>query len=391
MPNFQLIDNGWNDVIEKASNADRSALRVVCPFIKLPSMKRLLAGDRPKVLQIITRFHLGEMCDGVNDTEAFRLLLKHGAKIRGIRNLHAKLYLFGDQRAIVTSANLTEAAMLRNHEFGFVTDDSRVIEPCRTYFDTLWSRAGKDLDLARLEKWEERIRRVLETGSRPSTKAGLPDEGTDVGFSTQDWGGAAGVEEAPQSFVKFFGEGDNRASAGIDVLDEVRRSGSHWACTYPTSKRPRQVEDNAVIFMGRLVGNPNDIMIYGRAVGMRHVEGRDEASAKDLKRRPWKVEWSNYIRVHDAQFVAGTLENGIRLSALMDELKFNSFVTTQANSRKGSGNTDPRKAFSQQPSVQLTKEAFAWLSVRLAEAFRMHGKLTDAQMETLDWPSGHSR
>ena len=31
-----------------------------------------------------------------------------GARARGIKNLHAKAYIFGDRRAIVTSANLTE-------------------------------------------------------------------------------------------------------------------------------------------------------------------------------------------------------------------------------------------------------------------------------------------
>ena len=46
------------------------------------------------------------------------MLLDAGASIRGIQNLHAKLYLFGTSRAIITSANLTEAALTRNQEFG---------------------------------------------------------------------------------------------------------------------------------------------------------------------------------------------------------------------------------------------------------------------------------
>ena len=140
------------------------------------------------------------------------------------------------------------------------------------------------------------------------------------------------------------------------------------------------------MFMGRLVDNPNDLVIFGRAVGLRHVDGRDEASAEDIKNRPWKAEWPNYVRVHHAEFVAGTLKNGIRLSALMDELKEDSFVPTQENARKGSGNTDPRGAYRQQAQVQLSNESFAWLNHRLELAFAKHGKLTPAELETLDWP-----
>jgi len=386
-PSFQLIDSGWDKIIQEAVTSDRSDLRVVCPFIKVRAAKRLLAGKRPESIQVITRFHLGDMCDGVSDTKALRLLLEHGAKIRGVRNLHAKLYLFGDQRAIVTSANLTEAALFRNHEFGFVSNEDEIIMRCREYFDSLWKKAGPDLDLTKLEGWEKRIERVQVAGSRPATSSGLSDEGTDVGLVPPEVMAATPrVAEAPQSFVKFFGEGHNRASLDMPVLEEVNRSGCHWACSYPKTKRPRQVEDGAVMFMGRLMENPNDTIIYGRAIGLRHVEGRDEASEMEIEFREWKEIWPMYVRVHHAEFVAGTLKNGISLSALMDELKSDSFTSTQEHARTGNGNTDPRGAYRQQAQVQLSKEGFAWLNNRLELAFAKHGKLTPAELEKLDWP-----
>jgi hypothetical protein len=387
---FQLVDSGWDKVIQEAAAADRTELRIICPFIKVRAAKRLLTGEHPDLIQVITRFHLGDMCDGVIDTEALRLLLENGAKIRGVKNLHAKLYLFGDKRAILTSANLTEAAMIRNHEFGFVSNNNGIIEGCLKYFDNLWKRAGDDLDLARLEGWEERLEAVRGTGSRPSIKSGLSDEGTDVGLVRPTAYETPRVEEASQSFVKFFGEGHNRASMDKSVLEEVKASGCHWACTYPKNKRPRQVKDGAVMFMGRLVENPNDTIIYGRATGLRHVDGRDEASAEDIKRRKWKKNWPIYVKVYDAEFVAGTLRNGIRLSSLMNELKSDSFTSTQDHARKGNGNTEPRRAYLQKAQVQLTKGASAWLSHRLELAFVRHGKLTPAELETLDWPTEKS-
>ena len=63
--------------------ADPNAIRTVYPFIK----------------------------EGPSDVEALRMLFNGGANIRGIGNLNAKLYLYETSRAIITSANLTEAAL----------------------------------------------------------------------------------------------------------------------------------------------------------------------------------------------------------------------------------------------------------------------------------------
>lgn len=383
---FQLIDSGWDKIIGDAVATSCAELRVICPFIKVRTAKRLLANKCPELIHVITRFHLGEMCDGVNDTAALRLLLENGARIRGIRGLHAKLYLFGDQRSVVTSANLTEAAMLRNHEFGFVSDDKEVMSGCRDYFGRLWDRAGNDLTLECLTKWEWRINEHLAKGGRPTSKNGLGDEGSNAEQNAEPFVLPASGEASQQGFVKFLGEGDNRANVGLSVLNEVRSAGCHWACSYPENKRPRRVQDGAVMFMGRLMENPNDTIIFGRAIGMRHIDSRDVATAEEIEIRPWKVGWPNYIRVHHGEFLAGTLGNGIRLSELMDTFKADSFASTQRNDRQGGGNTDPRKAFQQQAAVELTPEAIRWLNERLEEAFSTCGKLSPANLEMLDWP-----
>ena len=321
----------------------------------------------------------------MSDTGALRLLLKHGAHVRGVRNLHAKVYLFGGRRVVVTSANLTEAALLRNQEFGFAAEEPGIIACCRKYFDELWQRAGSDLTIARLERWEAQLSGILAGGSRPSETARLPDEGVDAGITVSPIILPVSVADAPQSFVKFFGEGDNRAERTMKIFEEVKRSGCHWACAYPKDKRPRQVKDGAVMFMGRLV-EPNDTIIYGRAVAMQHQEGRDDATPADMKLRPWKEKWPHYIRVHHAEFIAGTLSNGVPLSQLMDEFKSDAFASTKQHAAKGSGNTDPRKAYMQQAAVKLSDEGYNWLNNRLEAAFQNHEKLTSSELEKLDWP-----
>src|SRR5690606_19620512 len=153
------------------------------------------------------------------------------------------------------------------------------------------------------------------------------------------------------------------------------RAGCHWAVAYPSSKRPSGVQEDAIIFIARLTRDPNDIRIFGRAVGMRHRPGRDDATASDIALRPWKEKWQHDIRVHHAEFVAGRMENGLSLNELMDTLGADSFASTRRNALHGKGNTDPRKAYRQQAAVELSADGFSWLGERLQAAFDIHGKV----------------
>mgnify|MGYP003673015647 CR=1 FL=1 len=385
---FRLIDSCWDRELCEALAADRSTARVMVPFIKFRSAQRLLQHGRPQSIRVITRFHLGDFSEGVSDLSALRLLLEAGAKIRGVRNLHSKVYVFGDSRAIVTSANLTEAALTRNHEFGFVADDSHIVRECRGYFDQMWERAGQDLQIETLDQWDATVTAHLARGGQSSNSSGLGDKGENLGFSDLPLPAPAWVESSQRAFVKFFGDSDHRAKTSSAVLDEVRESESHWACSYPKGKRPRQVEEGSTIFIGRLV-SPGDVVIYGRAIALRHVEGRDDATQEDIKRRPWRESWPHLVRLHHAEFLSGTLENGVSLNELMNRFGEEAFVSTSENARRGKGNVNPRGSLRQKPSVELTPVATEWLNSRLSDGFARHGKLTPSQMETLHWPEYH--
>jgi hypothetical protein len=386
--NFRLVDAGWNVVLLEAVKEAGSGVRIVCPFIKKRAVERLLGKSKPESLSVITRFNLDDFAQGVSDLSALRDLMDRGARIRGVKHLHAKLYLFGDRRAIVTSANLTEAALLRNHELGFVAADSEIVVRCRKYFDNLWDKAGADLTTGRLRKWETTVTAYLAGGAcpAPAARMKLGDDGADAGLQVDRIELPVFVESAPQAFVKLFGQSHERSERSISVFEEVKRSGCHRACTYPKGLRPRQVRDGAVMFMGRMVKDPPDILIYGRAIGMQHVPGRDDATTEDIALRPWKINWPHYVRVHHAEFAGGTLANGVSLNELMQALKADAFVSTQRNRARGTGNTNPRTAYRQKPAVQLTDVATAYINERLQRTYQEHGKIAPAELEQLDWP-----
>lgn len=383
---IRLVDSKWAAELTEAMQADASELRIVCPFIKVGALSRLLS-KQPESIQVITRFSLSDFAEGVSDINALRALLKRGASIRGIRNLHAKLYLFGARRAIVTSANLTEAAINRNHEFGMVSDDEALIATCRAYFGRLWRLGKRDLSHDQIDEWDKDIRRCLASGGRPKRIAGLRDFGADAGIGPPpDVSLPIAIAEAEQAYVKFLGEGDNRVPLSYPVIDEIRESGCHWAVAYPAKKRPTGVKDAAVILIGRLTSEPSDVRIFGRAIAMKHKPGHDDATPDDIARRAWKATWPRYIRRHHAEFVVGTMANGISLNDLMTALGSDSFRSTQRNAALGEGNINPRKAYRQQAAVELSPQGLSWLSTRLQAAFDTYGVVPRAALDKLDWP-----
>ena len=385
---IRLIDREWDREFAEALSADAGELRIICPFIKTDALERLkvLSRRRGKV-EVITRFKLADFAEGVSDLAALRKLFDADARVRGVRNLHAKLYLFGESRAIITSANLTEAALRRNHEFGMVAEDAAIIAKCRAYFDDLWQRAGNDLRRDQINAWDETVTNDRVRGGRPNAAAGLDDYGAEVGIADPPPGQMpTNGADAPQKFVKFMGKGNNRLHPSVSTIEEIKASGCHWAACYPRAKRPTGVRDGAVIFMGRLTQYPDDIRIFGRAIGMKYEPGRDDATDADKERRSWKENWPRYIRVHHAEFVAGTMENGVSFNKLMETLKADSFASTQRNAAQGVVNVNPRRAYSQQAAVELSEKGFSWLSKQLQRAFEDHGKVRQDTLDELDWP-----
>lgn len=239
----RLVDRCWGDELVKAVAEHAGTLRIVCPFIKAAALGRVLGSVGATQIEVITRFNLADFGAGVSDIAALEVLLAAGARIRGVRGLHAKVFVFGDGCAAVTSANLTMAAFTRNEEFGCMSEDEDFIAACNAYFEELWLEAGEDLDMATLSQWNSQISAFLSAGGRRRSEERLPDHGADTpsheplvtdGACARAGGWTA---EFGTAYVKFFGEGDNRAPWSLGTLEEVRRSGSHWACTYPTGRR----------------------------------------------------------------------------------------------------------------------------------------------------------
>ena len=383
---FRLVSEHWGTELENALRRDRSELRIVSPFIKHRALQRLLA-HRPEHVRVVTRFDLNDFASCVSDVDALRTLLECRAAVRGVRALHAKLYVFGDSVAVVTSANLTVAGLDTNPEFGTVTEDPAAVRCCRAYFDELWHRARDDLRLAQVDRWSADLARYLATGAGRAGSRSLPDHGVDAGQPAPSRVLTPSVfTDADRAIVKFHGRGDARAKPSRTTIQEVAGSGCHWAVCYPHYKRPTSLREGTTVFIACLTAEEARSRVFGRAVGIAYQGHRDVATPADIERRPWKAEYPHYIRVHHAEFVAGELRDAVSLEDMMEDLGTDAFVTTQERANRGETDINVRLSVRRQAYARLTPQGRDWLNERLEAAFDTHGKIPRSTLSALDWP-----
>ena len=122
----------WAAEFDAFGHSIRERALLVTPFITrepLEQMADILEKSPPPQVNILTNLAVDSMLQGTIDLDAIvsfcqRIPL---TTVRHLPGLHAKVYVADDHLAIVTSGNLTYAALHRNYEYGIrITDGDMV-------------------------------------------------------------------------------------------------------------------------------------------------------------------------------------------------------------------------------------------------------------------------
>jgi hypothetical protein len=127
-----------------------------------------------------------DIASGATSLEALGTLIQSGVECRKLSErprLHAKVYVFGSSRAVITSANLTGSAFDSNIEVGAEVPADRV-PPLVAWFDRLWKIASP-LNLKRLSELQSETRMLraeyMKFKKKAKAKLGLQTDGKQSG------------------------------------------------------------------------------------------------------------------------------------------------------------------------------------------------------------------
>lgn len=164
---MQYIQPPWENYFFSKIQSVEKSLYLSSPYIKnaIATLFYEVLRSKPDLnlsIQILTRIRIQDLIDGASDLEAFSKLLQLeelegvNAEIRCISNLHAKVYIFDQNSAIVTSSNLTPSGLKSNIEYGIEVTDPTAIQQMLVDMGNYWD-AAETLTTEMLEQVAKRL------------------------------------------------------------------------------------------------------------------------------------------------------------------------------------------------------------------------------------------
>ena len=128
MNDLQVVITPTFDWLAERARACRSRMLVGSPYVNdgIIRLTEMVAGG--VTLTLVTRTDLRDFALGSSSLSTLCTLAGQGVAVHSLHGLHAKMYIFDDTSALVTSANATHSGMLRNLECGLGTGDSQVVQ-----------------------------------------------------------------------------------------------------------------------------------------------------------------------------------------------------------------------------------------------------------------------
>ncbi|UCS93942.1 phospholipase D family protein [Echinicola marina] len=367
-PIIQTIQHNWLNEL-KNELRDTNCVRIVSPFVTENIVRHLLDNFRGTEIQLITRYNLNDFYSGVSSIPALEKLLTENAKIKGIKDLHSKLYLFDQKSAIITSANFTNGGFFRNKEFGIKTYAAETISESISYFNELWEIDKSNLSLVEIEEWKKKVQDIRNTTIFHNP---LPDYGKSYQQKL--------IGSNKRYFIKFFGKNETRVDLTHHSRKEIEQSCCHYALSFSrksNDKRPRKYRNGDVVFMAKMI-HGNDYAIFGKGYTLAHDDNRDIAGIDDQQHVSWIFDWPILVRVYDVLFLDTTMSNCPKMSELISDLDYSSFKRTMERHQRGYENIKPWNSLRQQADIWLSDTGAMWLEKKFNRALAQNGQVPDS-------------
>lgn len=159
MPEITLIKSPWEDIFLDLVEQTEENLRITSPFIKSKPVEKMISAKRVDVsIEYITSFKLMNFYRKSSDFEALNTILRNDGIIKNYQPLHAKMYIFDQKQAIITSGNLTDGGMNTNYEYGvLIKDETNVASVMHDFYSLFNSNITGNISFEILENAQKII------------------------------------------------------------------------------------------------------------------------------------------------------------------------------------------------------------------------------------------
>lgn len=133
---IEIVKSPSSKTFYKLIGESESQLLLCAPYIKKEVISEILKlKNKCTTLSVITSAKAANFASGSSDIEAIEMLIDNGVNVINYQRLHAKIYLFDNKKALITSANLTSKALFHNYEYGVLVHEDEKETIDRVYSD----------------------------------------------------------------------------------------------------------------------------------------------------------------------------------------------------------------------------------------------------------------
>ena len=184
------IKSPWEELFINLLSSAKRRIYLACPFIKQQTANIIINNvNRNVEIKYIHSFKLANFHRGVSDINALKIFCENKIEQKNIHNLHAKFFIF-DNKAIVTSANLTPGGLRNNLEYGVLLKGQLVNNIVNDYLDIFNNNEYPFINLEILEEAKkilqsipkEKYRKELKLSDKQLFSEILNDENVDERF-----------------------------------------------------------------------------------------------------------------------------------------------------------------------------------------------------------------
>jgi phosphatidylserine/phosphatidylglycerophosphate/cardiolipin synthase-like enzyme len=134
---LDLVGSPWVDQFDQLIDNCQSSLVLCSPFVSRGPCDRIIGRLQARraviAIQLLTDLSTDNLLSGATDAAALLAVAEQlpTAEIHYLPRLHAKVYVCDCTSAVVTSDNMTEGGLRRNHEYGVRVSDPPTVSRIR--------------------------------------------------------------------------------------------------------------------------------------------------------------------------------------------------------------------------------------------------------------------
>jgi hypothetical protein len=175
---IELLPSPWEATFVQLLESVHNDLLIASPFLGAMPLRAIATAMMARVPSSSTRIHLltnlaaGNLLGGSLDVMALLNLARSipTMTVTYLPSLHAKVYIADNEKAIITSANLTFGGLVRNHEYGVVLRDSVIVRQVRADL-TKYATLGSHITLDGLQTVAQATQELKATRDKVDTSA----------------------------------------------------------------------------------------------------------------------------------------------------------------------------------------------------------------------------